>query len=141
MKRKMLLALVLCLCSCGGGGGGGGSDSAFLGGVYTGAVELFDRNCPSVPTQTNGYANWTVNQDSERIVVDTPQGGHAEGQPTGEDSFKATSQWQDGDCLDEATFVVNGITDTSAFGIFTASVTCGGVNCWTVFRGDLSRTH
>jgi len=97
---KTTVALVLAgalLGSCGGGGGGGGGDADFAG-TWRGLLTTTSNSCTTSEPPFNAIL--LVNQDGDRIAVNSATTGIAfQGFTTSETSFIATHE-ETGQCVD-----------------------------------------
>ena len=114
MKRA---AFLLLLCSCGGGGGGSGS--ATFAGVWRGQLTVVENSCNIVIEPDS--QTLTVNQDDDRIVIESDTGRTYEGVVTGDDSFSATRQEQF-ECFESSGEVAPG-----SFSLFVRTFAFSGV--------------
>lgn len=87
--RHILIGLSAVLAACGGGGGSTGSKFA---GVWRGSFISTTNTCSFI--QPSFDVVMTVNEDGERIVLDTDTGRTYEGFVTGGDSFTVARQEQ-----------------------------------------------
>ena len=138
MKKIFLLgAIAVLACSCGGGGGDDGGD--FLGGVYTGAMGLFDNTCGGNPSP-NLAVDWTVNQDNSDIVLTaSPSGENFTGHVSGDAQFTCVRRFTQDNCIMDVQIIVTQITGDSAQGITSWVTQCGIARCETGYNGPLHR--
>lgn len=136
---RQLSVLVLCLFSACGGGGGGGGGSAFYGGLwrFAGVNALNDCNI-DIPVQV--IANLTVNQDGERVVVDS---GNVvlEGTTNEEDGFAvAHSGVTENGCALALAYVFKDASDGEADTGFAIVSRCGSLQCSVAYGGTSLRS-
>jgi hypothetical protein len=117
-----LYVLSMTLLAC-GGGGGGGSDTSFLGGVYQGPVAITDNPC-GVPLASGGTVDWTVNQDSTRVVLDASSGATYEGAVTSDTSFAVSNETTSQSCTTSTNIVISNITSSSGHADVAISNDC-----------------
>lgn len=87
---KRFLVLVIAFLGCGGGGGGGGGPQ--FAGIWRGTLIVTSNTCDFIRPPNDVVM--TVNQDGNRIVIETGTGRTYEGFVTGDNSFSATRQEQ-----------------------------------------------
>jgi hypothetical protein len=144
MRVSNLLVLGLLvsalLTACGGGGGGKGGSKDFLGGVYRGVLSQTANTC-GIPSNHDEGVLWTVNQDPNRIVLESSTGATYEGMATGPDSFetKRIDTDQNG-CVTETDAVVTKITESTATATVLIASACGGLACGFRYDGPATRT-
>jgi hypothetical protein len=128
------------LTACGGGGGSNSGSADFLGGVYRGVLSQTANTCALASNHDEGVL-WTVNQDPNRIVLESSTGTTYEGMPTGPDSFetKRTDTDQNG-CVTETDAVVTKITASSANATVIIASACGGLACGFRYDGPATRS-
>lgn len=133
------LSLVgLSLAAC-GGGGGGGSDAPFFGGVYRGVIAVTDNPC-GVPIGSIGNVEWTVNQDSNRIVLQAASGATYEGGPTGSSSFAVSSTSQSsGGCTTSTNVALSSVSTDGAQANVSVGSSCLPA-CTVRAAGPLTRS-
>jgi hypothetical protein len=127
------------LAACGGGGGNGGTED-FLGGVYRGVLSQTANTC-GIPSNHDEGVLWTVNQDQNRIVLESSTGTTYEGMPTGPASFetKRIDTDQNG-CVTETDAIVTRITQSTAIATVIIASACGGLACGFRYDGPVTRT-
>ncbi len=127
------------LASCGGGGGGNGNDTPFLGGIYRGTLFLSSNTCPFVLPSSESF-EWTVNQDGEKIVLDSSSGQTFVGAVTGNNSFQVAKDQPSSNCVTTTRVQISEITSNKGHVDLVISAVCSRAACSVNYEGQASRS-
>lgn len=131
----MFFLLALTLSSC--GGGGGGDSTPFYGGIWDfGGIKISDE-CNSPTPDLTGLV-LTVNQDGERVVVNTGR-VVLEGAVNEDDGFTVSAEQTTNGCNVGYAYVLKNASDGEADAVFGLAVACGYRSCVVVWGGAAIR--
>jgi len=137
--RSFLYTLIILpiIAGCGGGGGGGGSSSGFYAGTwrFTGLAAL--NECPSIISIPSAIdVTLVVNQDGERVVVNTNKlvlEGVTVPEEDGFDVFGET--FAENGCVTSFAYRFTDASDDRADVATVLNVRCGPVSCAVGYSG------
>jgi hypothetical protein len=137
----MIMIGVSFLAGCGGGGGEQSNDRAdvFLGGIYEGTLPRIKNTCPLASPEISAF-NLTVNQDSDKIVVQVASTGATYvGGPTSEKSFLVSNRKAEDPCAVITLITVQYITHDSASLNVSIGSACAPIRCVVEWDGAVTR--
>jgi hypothetical protein len=148
MRYAATMILVIALCGCGGGGGSdGGSAAEDYTGVWSGRMGQLDNVCVAAGLGDFNLT-MTVNQDGDRVVVDTSTGATYEGsiRPNSvnhEDELDVVKPVACSEGVGQTTTEIvlskQAGEDDSGTGVVEVTTTCGGGSLSCRWVGNMTR--
>lgn len=128
------MLFVIGLSSCGGGSGGGGAP--VFAGQYRVALSILSDSC-NLGLPSSLSTTQTVNQDGEKIVLDSGSTVFTGSVNDEQDGFIVTNQTRSDNCVTRSGFnyKIGDIPDADYSVAYLIQVTCGRTTCESGYGG------